>query len=44
LSKSLAAIILLLVSIFIFKEKYNIKQLSGIFLTIVGLFLISCKN
>jgi drug/metabolite transporter (DMT)-like permease len=44
LSKSVASILLLLVGVIIFKEKYNIKQIFGIFLTIVGLFLISCKE
>jgi drug/metabolite transporter (DMT)-like permease len=44
LSKSISGILLLIVGIFIYKEKYNIKQIFGIFLTIVGLFLVSCKN
>jgi drug/metabolite transporter (DMT)-like permease len=43
-SKSLAGILLLFVSIFIYQEKYNIKQIFGIFLTVVGVFLISCKK
>jgi hypothetical protein len=30
--------------IIIYKEKYNIKQIFGIFLTMVGLFLITCKE
>lgn len=44
LSKCISAVLLLMVGIFIFKEKYNIKQIFGIFLTIVGLFLVSCKK
>lgn len=44
LSKSLGAILLLFISIFIYKEKYHIKQIFGIFLTIVGLFLVNCKE
>ena len=44
LSKSISGILLLIVGIFIYKEKYNLKQIFGIFLTIVGLFLVSCKN
>jgi uncharacterized membrane protein len=43
-SKCISAILLLIVGIFIFKEKYNLKQVFGIFLTIVGLFLVSCKK
>jgi len=44
LGKTMAAILLLFVSIFIYEEKYNIKQILGLFLTVVGLFLISCKK
>ena len=44
LSKAFASILLLLVGIIIYKEKYNIKQIFGIFLTMVGLFLITCKE
>ena len=44
ISKCISAILLLIVGIFIFKEKYNLKQIFGIFLTIVGLFLVSCKK
>jgi len=44
LSKSVASILLLLVGVIIFKEKYNIKQIFGIFLTMIGLFLVSCKK
>jgi drug/metabolite transporter (DMT)-like permease len=43
LIKGLAAILLILVGVFIYKEKYNYKQLFGIFLTIVGIFLTGCK-
>jgi len=42
-TKVVAAALLLLVGIFIFKENYNYKQICGIVLTVVGLFLISCK-
>ena len=44
LSKVIAAIMLAAVGFFIYTEQYNVKQIFGIFLTIVGLFLISCKN
>ena len=44
LTKGLATILLILVGVFIYKEKYNYKQLFGIFLTIVGLFLTNCKE
>jgi drug/metabolite transporter (DMT)-like permease len=44
LSKCISAILLLIVGIFIFKEKYNLKQIFGIFLTIIGIFLVSCKK
>jgi len=44
LSKGISAGLLLIVGIFIFKEQYNIKQIFGIFLTMIGLFLVSCKN
>jgi hypothetical protein len=42
-TKVIAAALLLLVGIFMFKEKYNYKQICGIVLTVVGLFLISYK-
>jgi uncharacterized membrane protein len=42
-TKVIAAALLLLVGIFMFKEKYNYRQIFGIVLTVVGLFLISYK-
>ena len=44
LLKGFTAVLLLLVGIFIYKENYNIKQIAGIFLTIIGLFLTTCKK
>jgi drug/metabolite transporter (DMT)-like permease len=44
LIKGLASVLLILTGVFIYKEKYNYKQIFGIFLIIVGLFLISCKK
>jgi uncharacterized membrane protein len=42
-TKVTAAVLLLIVGIFMFKENYNYKQICGIILTVVGLFLISSK-
>ena len=42
-TKVIAALLLLIVGIFMFKENYNYKQICGIILTVVGLFLISSK-
>jgi len=44
LSKGIAAVMLLFVATIIYKEKYNLKQVFGIFLTVIGLFLINCKK
>jgi drug/metabolite transporter (DMT)-like permease len=44
LSRSVGTVLLILVGVFVYKEKYNLKQIFGIFLTIVGLFLIACKS
>uniref|UniRef100_A0A6C0IH95 EamA domain-containing protein n=1 Tax=viral metagenome TaxID=1070528 RepID=A0A6C0IH95_9ZZZZ len=44
LTKGIAAILLLFVGTIIYEEKYNSKQIFGIFLTIIGLFLINCKK
>jgi drug/metabolite transporter (DMT)-like permease len=44
MAKSIAGILLIIVGTIIFREKYNIKQLFGFFLTIVGLFFINCKD
>lgn len=40
-SKSFAAILLILVSVFIYNENYNYKQIFGIVLIITGLILIT---
>jgi uncharacterized membrane protein len=42
-TKVIASVLLLIFGIFMFKENYNYKQICGIILTVVGLFLISCK-
>jgi drug/metabolite transporter (DMT)-like permease len=44
LNKGLASILLILTGIFIYKEKYNYKQVSGLLLIIIGLYLITCKK
>jgi drug/metabolite transporter (DMT)-like permease len=44
LNKGFATILLLLVGVFIYNERYNYKQVFGIFLIIIGLFLTSCKE
>jgi len=44
LGKILAAIFLLLVGIFIFKEKYNFKQIIGLTFVIIGVLLLFCKD
>jgi drug/metabolite transporter (DMT)-like permease len=44
LIKGLATILLILVGVFIYNEKYNYKQVFGILLTILGLFLTNCKE
>jgi len=44
LKKGMASVLLILTGIFIYKEKYNYKQVLGLFLIIVGLFLITCKT
>ena len=41
--KSFSTIVLVLLGIFIYKEKYNFTQLYGVILTIVGIFFISNK-
>lgn len=41
--KSLSSIILVLLGIFIYKEKYNFTQLYGVMLTIIGIYFISSK-
>jgi drug/metabolite transporter (DMT)-like permease len=44
LSKGIAAVMLIFIGTIIYKEKYNFKQIFGIFLTIIGLILINCKK
>ena len=44
LSKGIAAVMLLIVATIIYKEKYNLKQVFGIILTVIGLILINCKK
>jgi len=44
LTKVIAAILLMIVGIFLFEEKYNYQQTFGIFLTIVGLYLVMDKS
>lgn len=39
--KSISTIILVLLGIFFYKEKYNFTQLYGVILTIIGIFFIS---
>lgn len=41
--KSLSTIILVLIGIFLYREKYSYIQLYGVLLTIVGIFFISSK-
>jgi len=44
LTKVIAAILLICVSVFIFQEKYTFTQIFGIFLTILGLYLVMKKK
>ncbi len=39
--KSISTIILVLLGIFFYKEKYNFTQIYGVILTIIGIFFIS---
>lgn len=41
--KSVSSIVLLLLGIFLYKEKYNFNQLYGIVLTMIGIYFISSK-
>jgi drug/metabolite transporter (DMT)-like permease len=43
LNKIIASILLLCIGIFMFEEKYNYKQICGVILTIIGLYLIMNK-
>jgi len=44
LTKVIAAILLICVSVFLFEEKYTFTQIFGVFLTILGLYLIINKK
>jgi drug/metabolite transporter (DMT)-like permease len=41
--KSLSTIILVLLGIFIYKERYNFTQIYGVLLTVIGIYFISNK-
>ena len=41
--KSLSTIILVLLGVFIYKEKYNFTQIYGVLLTVIGLYFFSNK-
>jgi drug/metabolite transporter (DMT)-like permease len=40
LSRGMSAILLMAVGVFMFKEEYSYQQISGVFLTIFGLYLV----
>lgn len=42
--KSFSTIALIFIGIFLFEEKYSWKQILGVFITLVGIFLILQKN
>jgi drug/metabolite transporter (DMT)-like permease len=42
--KVISTILLVIVSVFFFKENYNLKQYIGIFLTVLGLYLTMSKK
>jgi drug/metabolite transporter (DMT)-like permease len=44
LLKVISAILLILVGVFLFEERYNFTQIIGVFLTILGLYLIMNKK
>jgi drug/metabolite transporter (DMT)-like permease len=44
LLKIMSAVLLLFTGIFIFKEKYNYKQIIGLFLAVVGVLLMFNKG
>jgi uncharacterized membrane protein len=44
LTKVVSTILLFIVSVFFFKENYNLKQYIGIFLTVLGLYLTMSKK
>jgi len=41
--KVASVVFLFLVSVFLFKEEYSIKQILGIALTIAGIYLVTSK-
>ena len=41
--KSLSTIILVLLGVFIYKEKYNFTQIYGVLLTVIGIYFLSNK-
>lgn len=41
--KSISTIILVLLGIFLYKEKYNFTQIYGVILTMIGIYFISSK-
>lgn len=41
--KSISTIILVLLGIFLYKEKYNFTQLYGVLLTVIGIYFIASK-
>jgi len=43
-TKTFSTIALVLVGIFVFKEKYTLLQIIGVFMTIIGVLLITNKN
>ena len=40
----MSAILLMAVGVFMFKEEYSYEQISGVFLTIFGLYLVIPKD
>jgi drug/metabolite transporter (DMT)-like permease len=44
LSRGMSAILLMAVGVFMFKEEYSYEQISGVFLTIFGLYLVIPKD
>jgi len=44
LTKVISTVLLVIVSVFFFKENYNLKQYIGIFLTVLGLYLTMSKK
>ena len=44
LSRGMSAILLMAIGVFMFKEEYSYEQISGVFLTIFGLYLVIPKD